>query len=64
MVLHWIRGSGEFKQFVGNRVRKIREKDRILSGDMYLAKTTQLISEVEEDTLIAQIACAGKVQIG
>ena len=29
VALHWIRGSGEFKQFVGNRVRKIREKDYI-----------------------------------
>ena len=29
MALHWIRGSGEFKQFVGNRVRKIREKGYI-----------------------------------
>ena len=29
MALHWMRGSGEFKQFVGNRVRKIREKDYI-----------------------------------
>ena len=25
VVLHWIRGAGEYKQFVGNRVRKIRE---------------------------------------
>ena len=29
VALHWIRGSGKFKQFVGNRVRKIREKDYI-----------------------------------
>jgi hypothetical protein len=29
VALHWIRGNGEFKQFVGNRVRKIREKDYI-----------------------------------
>ena len=29
VALHCIRGSGEFKQFVGNRVRKIREKDYI-----------------------------------
>ena len=29
VALHWIRGSGEFKQFVGNRVRKIREKGYI-----------------------------------
>ena len=29
VALHWMRGSGGFKQFVGNRVRKIREKDYI-----------------------------------
>lgn len=29
VALHWTRGSGEFKQFVGNRVRQIREKDYI-----------------------------------
>ena len=23
---HWIRGNGEYKQFVGNRVKKIKEK--------------------------------------
>ena len=27
--LHWIRSSGEYKQFVSNRVRKIREKTGI-----------------------------------
>ena len=26
VALHWIRGNGEFKQFVKNRVRKIQEK--------------------------------------
>ena len=30
MAPHWILGNGEFKQFMGNRVRKIREKDHIL----------------------------------
>ena len=25
VTLHWIRGNGDFKQFVANRVRKIRE---------------------------------------
>ena len=29
VALHWIRGSGKFKHFVGNHVRKIREKDYI-----------------------------------
>ncbi|XP_028415663.1 uncharacterized protein LOC114539026 [Dendronephthya gigantea] len=29
VALHWIRGGGEFKQFVGNRVRKIQEKSYI-----------------------------------
>ena len=29
VALHWIRVNGEFKQFVANRVRKIREKDYI-----------------------------------
>ena len=29
VALHWIRGSGEYKQFVSNRVRKIREKTEI-----------------------------------
>ena len=29
VALHWIRGGGDFKQFVGNRVRKIQEKDYI-----------------------------------
>ena len=27
VALHWIRGNGEYKQFVGNRVRKIQEKE-------------------------------------
>ena len=27
--LHWIRGNGEYKQFVSNRVRKIQEKNYI-----------------------------------
>ena len=26
VALHWIRGNGEYKQFVGNRVRRIQEK--------------------------------------
>lgn len=26
VALHWICGSGEYKQFVGNQVRKIQEK--------------------------------------
>ena len=26
VALHWIRGNGEYKQFVGNRVKKIQEK--------------------------------------
>ena len=29
VALHWIRGNGEFKQFVGNRVRRIQEKSYI-----------------------------------
>ena len=29
VALHWIRGSGEYKQFVHNRVLKIQEKDYI-----------------------------------
>ena len=29
VALHWIRGGGEFKQFVANRVHKIQEKDFI-----------------------------------
>ena len=29
VALHWIRGRGDFKQFVGNRVRKIQDKDYI-----------------------------------
>ena len=29
VALHWIRGDGEFKQFVGNRVRRIQEKSYI-----------------------------------
>ncbi|XP_028404021.1 uncharacterized protein LOC114526636 [Dendronephthya gigantea] len=29
VALHWIRGNGEFKQFVGNRVRKIQERSYI-----------------------------------
>ena len=29
VALHWIRGGGDFKQFVGNRVRKIQENDYI-----------------------------------
>ena len=29
VALHWIRGSGEYKQFVSKRVRKIREKTAI-----------------------------------
>ena len=26
---HWILGNGEFKQFMGNRISKIREKNHI-----------------------------------
>ena len=29
VALHWIRGAGEYKQFVGNRVRKIRESEHV-----------------------------------
>ena len=29
VALHWIRGNGEYKQFVGNRVRKMQEKSYI-----------------------------------
>ena len=29
VALYWIRGNGEYKQFVGNRVRKIQEKSYI-----------------------------------
>ncbi|XP_028408199.1 uncharacterized protein LOC114530777 [Dendronephthya gigantea] len=29
VALHWIRGNGELKQFVGNRVKKIQERDYI-----------------------------------
>ena len=29
MALHWIRGAGEYKQFVGNRVRKIQESEHV-----------------------------------
>ena len=29
VALHWIRGNGEYKQFIGNRVRKIQEKSYI-----------------------------------
>ena len=29
VALHWIRGSGEYKQFISNCVRKIREKTEI-----------------------------------
>ena len=29
VALHWIRGNGDYKQFVGNRVRKIQEKSYI-----------------------------------
>ena len=28
--LHWIRGASEYKQFVGNRVRKIKEKESVI----------------------------------
>ena len=30
VALHWIKGAGEYKQFVGNRVRKIREKEAVV----------------------------------
>lgn len=30
VALHWIRGAGEYKQFVGNRVRKIKEKESVI----------------------------------
>ena len=30
VALHWIKGSGEYKQFVGNRVRKIKEKESVV----------------------------------
>ena len=27
VVLHWIKGGGDYEQFVSNRVRKIQEKE-------------------------------------
>ena len=30
VALHWIRGASEYKQFVGNRVQKIKEKDSVI----------------------------------
>ena len=30
VALHWIKGSGEYKQFVGNRVHKIKEKEFVV----------------------------------
>ena len=27
VALHWIKGGGDYKQFVSNRVRKIQEKE-------------------------------------
>ena len=30
VALHWIRGDSEYKQFVGNRVQKIKEKDSVI----------------------------------
>ena len=30
VALHWIRGASEYKQFVGNRVRKIKEKESVI----------------------------------
>ena len=29
VALYWIKGNGEYKQFVNHRVRKIQEKDSI-----------------------------------
>lgn len=29
VALHWIKGGGDYKQFVSNRVRKIKEKEYI-----------------------------------
>ena len=54
-------GHMEFKQFVGNRTRKIPKKT-IFNRDTFLAKKTHLISEVDKDTLISQIVWGGKVQ--
>ena len=30
VALHWIKGTGEYTQFVGNRVRKIKEKEAVV----------------------------------
>ena len=30
VALHWIRGASEYKQFVGNRVHKIKEKESVI----------------------------------
>lgn len=30
VALHWIKGAGEYKQFVGNHVRKIKEKEAVV----------------------------------
>jgi hypothetical protein len=30
VALHWINGAGQYKQFVGNRVRKIKEHENVV----------------------------------
>ena len=54
----WIKGGGNYKQFVRNRVRKIRT--RITSvGETLERRTTLLISEAEVVIYSRQQTCGG-----
>ncbi|XP_068704663.1 uncharacterized protein [Montipora foliosa] len=48
VALHWIKGGGEYKQFVSNRVRKIQDKEYFI-GATWVQRKTLPIWAVEED---------------
>ena len=58
-----IRGGSEYKQFVGNRVRKIKEKESVIWRHVLL-KRIPLIWGVEVDQSTKRMCCGGNDLIG
>ena len=62
VALHWIKGNGEYKQFVSNHVKKI--KSTTFSGDTCRQIRTSLTSEVVEPNQIISMENGNTVQNG
>ena len=63
VALYWIKGKGQYKQFVNNRVRQSKRK-ALSNGGMYQAKKIRQTLEVG-DTKPTRFQLAGlKAQIG